>query len=140
MALAFGATYLATVHTLSFVWLTAHVYHSNIRGYVPAGMTGLFYLFIAWLFLQVHLTLVGIRRCCMGPYFAAGFVAVPVGVLMASFYAGILLALFGYSLQTDIAINAVGSVLFAILSLTFHRCYLSRNADNNSVEPTRALG
>jgi len=56
IALIFVATSLAAVHLASFVWLTVFVYHDSIGGYVPAGITGTFYLFVAWLALQIPLS------------------------------------------------------------------------------------
>jgi hypothetical protein len=61
-ALAFGAATLAAVHSLVFVWLTGFVYRNNIRGYVPAGLTGMMFLGLAMLLLLFLLAAVARRR------------------------------------------------------------------------------
>ncbi len=139
LALAFATASLTAVHSVTFAWLTGLVYHDNIRGYVPAGFKGMFFLFIAWVLLQVRLALVGRRRRRMARYILGGFLGVPVALVIFSLYTDAALALLGYSLQKDIAISSVGVVLFTALSVTLHRCYMSAKSDNNSVEPTRAL-
>ena len=138
LALALSASGLAAVHLGTFVWLTACVYHDNIRGYVPAGLTALLFLALAWLVLQIPLTLIGRRRRRVASYFVGGCFGVPAALLSASLFSGAFVALLGYSLQKDIAVGAVGAVLFATAFVALFCRYMTKRADNKSVEPTRA--
>ena len=136
-ALAFGAAALGAVHMLTFVWLTAFVYHDNIRGYVPAGLTGLLFLGIASLVLLYHLATVARRqRNRSTPYLLGGCLAVPVAVLGSSVYAGALIALIGYSWQKDAAISSIGGVFCIAAAIVIYTLWLKKRTDNKALEDT----
>jgi len=131
-ALAFSATTLAAVHQGTFVWLTAFVYHANIRGYVPAGITGFSRLFIAWVLLQIPLMITGRRRHHLMKYLLAGIFGVPVAIVAASLYDSAIIALVGYTLQRDIGVASFGVFLFTAVSLICYERYMGKKSDNNS--------
>lgn len=135
-ALAFGTAALAAVHMLTLVWLVALVYRDDIRGYVPAGLTGLLILGVASLILFANLTAVARRRRDRAaPYAFGGCLAVPAAVLGVSVYAGLLIPFLGrYSWQKDVAINSVGGVLCTVLAIVFWRLWLSKKADSHAPE------
>jgi hypothetical protein len=138
LGLAFSSATLAAVHLGTFTWLTAFVYHANIRGYVPAGITGMSFVFLAWVLLQIPLVMAGRRRRHTTQYLLGGVVGVPVAIVLASFYSSALIALFGYTLEKDIAISSFGAVLSAAIAVYGHRCYLSSKSDNKALHATAA--
>ena len=131
VALAFTSASLAGVHLGTFVWLTAFVYHHNIRDYVPAGITGMSLLFLAWLILQAPLFVTGRRRHYTTQYLLGGLLGVPIAIAISSLYSSALIALLGYSLQKDIAVASCGVALFTAIAIVCHRRYLSRKSDNH---------
>ncbi|MBL9174785.1 MAG: hypothetical protein JNL10_14705 [Verrucomicrobiales bacterium] len=132
LALAFTASGLAAVHLGTFAWLTAFVYHNNIRGYVPAGLTGFLFFAFGWLVLQFPLTVTGRRRHRVASYFFGGFLGGPVALFVASMFSGTFIGMLGYSLQKDIAVSAIGAVLFAAGSVAIFCCYMTGRADDDS--------
>ncbi len=138
LALAFSSASLAAVHLGVFTWLTAFVYHANIRGYVPAGITGMSFPFLAWLLLQIPLVVIGRRRRHTPQYLLGGLLGVPVAIVLASFYSSALIALLGYTLQKDIAIASFGAVLSTAIAVFAHQRYLSRKSDNKELHATAA--
>ena len=138
-ALAFGTAALAAVHALTFVWLVAFVYRDNIRGYVPAGLTGLMFLGISVLVLLFHLAAVARRRRSSAvPYAAGGCLAAPVAVIVFAIYTGLLIPFAGeYSWQKDVTICSVGAAICTVMAIVFYRLWLSKKADNNQLHPTR---
>lgn len=139
LTLAFTAASLAGVHLGTFVWLTAFVYHHSIRDYVPAGITGVTLLFLAWVILQVPLVIAGRRRHQTMPYVLGGLLGVPVAVVVSSLYSSALSALLGYSLQIDVAVASSGAVLFMAMAIVIHRCCLSKKSDDKppcAIAPT----
>lgn len=135
-ALAIATTALAAVHMSTFVWLTAFVYRDNIRGYVPAGMTGLSIIIPASFLMLIYLGIVRRRYDRKaGGYFLAGCLSVPLAILLSSIYTSVLLALLGRSWKTDVAINTVGVVIFLAIAIVLHRGYMrSKTADNQAME------
>ena len=138
LALAFSSASLAAVHLGAFTWLTAFVYHANIRGYVPAGITGMSFLFLAWVLLQIPLVVAGRRRGHTTQYLLGGVLGVPVAVLLASFYSRALVALLAYTLQNDIAVASFGAVLSMAIAVFAYRRYLSRKSDNKALHAAAA--
>lgn len=139
-ALAFGTASLAAVHALVFVWLTVFVYRDNIRGYVPAGLTGMMFLGLAMLLLLFRLTAVARRRRSNdAPYVAVGCLAAPTAVIGFSLYTSLLIPFLGeYSWQKDVTVSAVGGAACTLMALVFHRLWLSKKSDNNWVEDIAA--
>lgn len=137
-AFAFATAALAAVHALTFVWLVAFVYRDNIRGYVPAGLTGLMFLGIATLVLLFRLAAVARRRRSGAvPYVAGGCLAAPVAVIAFSIYTGVLIPFLGeYSWQKDVTMSSVGAAVCLAASIVFHRLWLSKRADNNALNRT----
>jgi hypothetical protein len=122
---------------LTFVWLTAFVYQDNIRGYVPAGITGLSILIITSLVLLIYLGFVSRRFRVFsmadnkyygntGKYILGGILGVPVAVITCSFYTYIFLLLFGYTLQKDILISLFGSVFMVAFAVWVHIKYINK--------------
>lgn len=133
-ALAFSTTVLGAVHLLTFVWLTAFVYHDNIRGYVPAGMMGFEVLAVATMLLLIYLGVLGRRKKSTTAYLPLGCLAVPLAVVVASIYCGALLKILGYSVRTDIGISLGGAVLFITLATVIQRKYLRKETANKAME------
>ncbi len=131
-ALAFGAAALAAVHSLVFVWLTGFVYRDNIRGYVPAGLTGMMFLGLAMLLLLFRLAAVARRRRSNAtPYVAVGCLAAPMAVIGFSIYTSLLIPFLGeYSWQKDVTMSAVGGAACTVMAIVFYRLWLSKKADN----------
>lgn len=133
-SLAFGTAALSATHMLTFVWLTAFVYHDNIRGYVPAGFTGILFLGIAAFILLIALAVIARRnRSNSVPYIAGGCLAPPSALVLVSIYVGVLLKIVGNSWQKDAAINAVGAVFCIVISIACYRTWLKKTADNKGV-------
>ena len=123
-ALAFGAAALAAVHSLVFVWLTGFVYRDNIRGYVPAGLTGMMFLGLAMLLLLFRLTAVARRRrSSAAPYVAVGCLAAPTAAIGFSVYTSLLIPFLGeYSWQKDVTISAVGGTVCTVMAILLSDC------------------
>jgi hypothetical protein len=137
-ALAFATAALAAVHMFTLVWLTAFVYHGSIRGYVPAGLGAMCILGVAALALLVYLAALGrIRGGKSASFVFGGMLGVPIAVFVSSLYASMVFALLRYSWQKDVAISAVGGVLFVVMAVVFHKLWLCKKADNNGIQPTK---
>lgn len=132
IALTFAAISLAAVFLASFVWLTEFLYHDSIGGYVPAGITGMSHLFLAWLVLQFPLIIVGLRRRRTSHYLAGGCLGVPVAILLAAIYCNILYILLGHSFQKRVDIAAAGVIVFLVASIVFYDFFMRKKADDNS--------
>jgi hypothetical protein len=133
-ALAFAIATLAAVYMLTFVWLTAFVYHDNIRGYVPAGLTGLLVLGVAMLLLVAYLYVMGRKQGRKTAYFPVGCLGVLLGILLSSMYTGILMRIVGYTLKKDIAISLSGVILFMAIAIVAHRMCFNKKAANNALQ------
>ena len=135
-ALAFATAALTAVHSLTFVWLTGFVYRDNIRGYVPAGLTGMMLLGLATLLLLFRLAAVARRRHSnAAPYVAVGCLAAPTAILGLSVYTSLLIPFLGqYSWQKDVAMTSVGGTVCTLKAIVFHRLWLSKRADVGSDE------
>lgn len=116
-AVVFATSVLGAVHMLTFVWLTAFVYRDNIRGYVPAGITGLTVLAVATLALIIYLTIVWRRQGRIGDFIPVGCLGAIVGVLAASLYCRLLIKILGYTLKKDVFISASGAILFIAVAV-----------------------
>ena len=116
-AVAFATAVLGAVHMLTFVWLTALVYRDNIRGYVPAGVTGLTVLAVATLALVVYLAIVWRKQGRPGDFIPVGCLGAILGVLAASLYCRLLVTILGYTLQKDVGISASGAILFIAIAV-----------------------
>ena len=126
--LLFATATLGAVHLGTFVWLTAFVYHGNIRGYVPAGLKGLTILAVATLILLAYLGWLGHRHeSGTSGYLLGGCLGVPVAVFSSAIYSSVLVTLLGYSLQLDVAVNAIGAFLFGLIAVVVHWLYLGGN-------------
>ena len=135
-ALTIATTALATVHMITFVWLTAFVYHDNIRGYVPAGFTGMFILAIASPIIFIYLAIVRRRyKKKASGYFLVGCLSVPLSVLLCSVYTGALLSILKlqYSLKIDVVITSLGAIFFSSIAITLHLLYMKKKTDNQEV-------
>ena len=139
-ALAFGAAALTAVHSLDFVWLAGFVYRDNIRGYVPAGLTGMMFLGLAMLLLLFRLAAVARRRRSnAAPYVAVGCLAAPTAVTWFSVYTSLMIPFLGeYSWQKDVTMSAVGGAVCTLMALVFYGLWLSKKADNNATVPLEA--
>ena len=137
-ALAFGTAALAAVHALTFVWLTGFVYRDNIRGYVPAGLTGMMFLGLAALLLLFLLAAMARRRHSgAAPYLAVGCLAAPAAVVGFSLYTALLIPFLGkYSWQKDVALSALGGTACTVVAVIVYRLWLSKKADNHASEAT----
>lgn len=137
-ALAFGAAALAAIHSLVFVWLTGFVYLDNIRGYMPAGLTGIMFLGLATLLLLFRLAAVARRRrSSAAPYVAVGCLAAPTAVIGFSVYTSLLIPFLGeYSWQKDVTMSAVGGAVCTVMAILFYRLWLSKKADNTALNRT----
>jgi hypothetical protein len=138
LALAFASASLAAVHLGTFVWLAAFVYHGSIKGYVPAGITGMTLLFLGWVILQAPLIIAGRRRHHTMRYLLGGLFGVPVAIVVASLFSSALIALLGYTLQKDIAVASFGAVLFTAIAVLCYGRYMSRKSDNKALHATAA--
>ena len=123
----------------TFVWLTAFVYRQNIRGYVPAGITGLSFLGIATVLLLIYLS--GLARRYnqrFARYILGGFLGVPLALVISSFYTSSLAGLLGYSLNKDIAISSIGAILFTSIAIGLRRFHVSalQMQKNQKSQPT----
>jgi hypothetical protein len=136
-AMAFATAALRAVHMFTLVWLTAFVYHGSIRGYVPAGFGGIRNLGVAALVLLIYLTVLGrIRGGKSASYCFGGILGVPLAVAGSSLYASMVFSVLRYSWQNDVAVSAVGGVLFTVMAVVFHRLWLCKKADSNGIQPT----
>ncbi len=134
-AVVFSTAILGTVHLCTFVWLTAFVYGDNIRGYAPAGITGLAILAMATLLNLVYFQFLATRNNHpAGRYVLGGLLGVPLAVVVTSYYGYILLKIAGYSLSKDIAIHIVGIVLFSAIAVGAHMLFTRKNSDNKFIE------
>ena len=120
VALGFSTTLLGAIHMLTFVWLTAFVYKGNIRGYVPAGLTGLLIMAIASLIILIYLSLVGRRDRKSASYLFGGIVGIPAAFILSSTCSSALITLFGYTVTTDILINLIGAILLIVIAVKLH--------------------
>ncbi|NQU39821.1 MAG: hypothetical protein HQ523_07700 [Lentisphaerae bacterium] len=132
--LAFATAVLGAVHMLTFVWLTAFVYQDNVRGYVPAGITGLTVLAVATFCVIAYLAVVRRKDGRPTAYLPVGCLGALLGLFAASAYCGILLRVLGYSLQKDIGISVTGAVLFTAVAVIVHKKKLTKRADNNNLK------
>ena len=132
--LAFATTTLAAVHSLVFVWLTGFVYRDNIRGYVPAGIGAMTYLGIAMLVLLFYLAVMAKRhRNSAAPYIGIGCLAAPLAILVFSIYTSLVIPFLGkYSWQKDVTMAAVGAIVCIVMSIIFHRMWLSKKSSQPS--------
>lgn len=115
--MAFATVVLGAVHMLTFVWLTALVYRDNIRGYVPAGITGVTVLGVATLALVVYLAIVWRKQGKPIDFIPVGCLGAILGVLAASLYCRLLIKMLGYTLQKDVGISAIGAILFIVIAV-----------------------
>lgn len=127
-ALTFSTSVLATVHSLIFVWLTGFVYRDNIRRYVPAGIGAMTYLGIATLVLLLYLAVVAKRhQNSAAPYIGIGCLAAPLAILGFSIYTSLVIPFLGqYSWQKDVTMASVGAIVSTVISIIFHRMWLSK--------------
>lgn len=124
--LVFSTAVLGTVHLLGFVWMTAFVYHSNIRGYVPAGVASCWNLLGALVVLLIYLAWLGRKEGRTRIYVLVGCLGGPLAVFGANLYSIVLVRLLGYTLERDIAVSAIGVILFAATAAIVHRTYLGK--------------
>jgi hypothetical protein len=138
-ALTFATATLAAVHSLTFAWLVGFVYRSNIRGYVPAGLTGMMLLGLATLLLVFRLAALARRRQDNPvPYVAVGCLAAPTAIVGFSVYTGLLIGFLGeYSWQKDVTMSGAGGAGCTLMAIIFHRLWLSKKADNHTSEGIR---
>lgn len=127
-ALGFSAAFLGAVHMGTFVWLTAFMYKASIRGYVPAGITGMRNLAAGAVVVAIYMIVIGHRRKS-GSYLLGGCLGVPVALLGTSAATGLLLDILGYSLRTDILVSSLCAGLCLLLALGFHWRWLRRKTD-----------
>ena len=125
-ALAFSTAALAAVYMLSFVWLVGIVYRDNIRGYVPAGLTGMMIFGVAWLVLVFRLSEIAKRRQDgVGLYVLGGCLAGPAALCGFAIYTGLLIRFLGaYSWQKDVAVSSIGAAVCLVASIKFHQLWL----------------
>ena len=116
-AVVFATAVLGAVHMLTFVWLTAFVYRDNIRGYVPAGITGLTVLAVSTLAVIAYLTIVWRKQGKPSDFIPVGCLGAILGILAASLYCGLLIKILGYTLKKDVAISASGAILFITVAV-----------------------
>jgi hypothetical protein len=112
----------------TLVWQTAFVYKGNIRGYVPAGITGMKYLAVAGVAVALYMGIVA-RRRNSGGYVAGGCLGAPVALLVTSLFTGVLIRVVGYSLRADIAVSSVCGALCLGMAFMFHWKWLRRGVD-----------
>lgn len=127
-ASGFSAAFLGAVHMGTFFWLTAFVYQGNIRGYVPAGITGMMNLAAGAVVVAIYLGVVGHRRNS-GGYLLGGCLGVPVALVGTSLVTGLLIRIIGYSLRSDILISSLCAGLCFLLALGVHWRWLRRKTD-----------
>jgi len=139
-ALAFGTVSLTAVHSLVFAWLTGFIYHDNIRGYVPAGLTGMMFFGLATLFLLFRLAAVARRHENSAvPYVAVGCLAAPLAIVGFSLYTTMLIPFLGkYSWQNDFILSALGGTVCTVMAVIVYRLWLSKKADNQALDATSA--
>ncbi len=134
-AAAFSAAFLGALHSATFVWLTAVVYKGNIRGYVPAGIRAIMYLTMGATAVFVYMVVVG-RRRGSDSYVLGGCLGVPIAVVVSSFATAMLVRVLGYSLATDVAVNAAYAVFSLLLAVVCYLRWLRRSLDRTP-GPTR---
>ena len=146
VSLAFSTAVLGSIHMLIFVWLTAFKYKDNIRGYVPAGLTGLSILLLSSWILLIYLGLAsrkfrsfslaeGKYRSIAGSYILGGILGTPTAVVLCSLYSSAYITIFGYSLNKDIIFSLIGAILMMVLAIWVHIKFMNKKADNKSSEP-----
>ncbi len=138
-ALAFGTVALAAVHMLTFTCLVACVYRDNIRGYAPAGLTGLLILGVSSLILLFHLTSVAWRKQHRAtPSILGGCLAIPSALFLVAIYTSLLIPFLGhYSWKKDVVVCFIGGVICSVAAFGFHRTWLAKRPDNQSAHETR---
>lgn len=138
-ALAFGTAALAAVHMFTFTYLVACVYRDNIRGYVPAGLTGLLILGVSSWILLFHLASVAQRkRHRATPSILGGCLAIPSALFLVAIYTSLLTPFLGHhSWKKDVVICFIGGVICSVAAFSFHRAWLGKRPDNQSAHVTR---
>ena len=145
VALTFSATTLGAISMFFFVYLTAFKYKDNIRGYVPAGFSGLIVLAISSWFVLMYLSAVARRhrpfsvlegklRSRSGSYLLGGIIGVPTAFILCSIWTPLALSMFDYTLQTDIILSLTGAVFMAAIAIWTHIKFMNKKSDNQRME------